>query len=556
MPRGTKPVPAQGTPRALIERELERRFKRGDAAAASEKMSLSQFLKLAWPFVDANKFLPNFHLDAICEHYEAVSRGLIDRLVVNIPPGYAKSLITSIAWPAWEWGPFGNPKTRWLCISHMGTSEAPAVRDAQRMRALIQSTWYQSQWGPVFSLVPDQNEKTYFKNDKLGSRVSGGFSVVSGLRGDRVAIDDPTKLEDALRLVALEDAINGYEHAVRSRVIDEGASIVLIMQRLHEMDLAGYLLKRDGWTHLRLPYAFEPHDRCRVFINHELFFEDPRTYEGEPLHPGMKGAVREAERLKKERPDLFVGQYQQRPVPVEGAQIKLAWLQRYVMLPPVFDDALITVDCAFKDSEVNSWVVLQCWGRRHAMAYLIDQWRGHWDMPETCEQLLAFAAKHKYATAKWVEAKANGIGVVQTLKVKLPGVMSTDDDEDILKKFVMGSKEAKLAAVSPYFQAGQVFIPANDVEWVPEYVHELTSFPKTFHDDQVDATSMALYKLMYQVESHVAASEVVGEGADMGVLRGIWDNAFASSPATIAETERNAFGTRATVADLLKNFGG
>ena len=152
------------------------------------KRSLAAFVRLAWPIIEPNAYVHGWHIDALCEHLEAITDGvelpdgsIYNRLLVNIPPGTAKSMIVSVLWPCWEWGPAGKPHSRFLCVSH---SQKLAVRDNMRSRRLIMSEWYQQRW-PV-KMVSDQNEKMKFENDQGGWREAAAAGSITGSRGDRV----------------------------------------------------------------------------------------------------------------------------------------------------------------------------------------------------------------------------------------------------------------------------------------------------------------------------------------------------------------------------------
>src|SRR5690606_34247123 len=169
-----RPLTLTEADRLAIERELCRR-------------SLADFAKLAWPILEpATPLKWGWALDAICQHLEAVSDGRINRLLMNVPPGTMKSLLTAVIWPAWEWGPRGMPEKRFISTAH---KQDLAVRDNLKCRRLIQSEWYQARW-PI-TLTGDQNAKTKFENDRTGFREAMAFTSMTGARGDRVILADP-----------------------------------------------------------------------------------------------------------------------------------------------------------------------------------------------------------------------------------------------------------------------------------------------------------------------------------------------------------------------------
>src|SRR5512133_2675405 len=129
---------------------------------------LREFIKQAWSVVEpATEFVRGWHLDAICDDLEAVSRRQIRNLLINIPPRHMKSLAVAVFWPVWEWITW--PERRWLFSSY---ALSLSIRDSVKCRRLLQSAWFQSYWGDRFALTGDQNAKERFENDKSGYRLA------------------------------------------------------------------------------------------------------------------------------------------------------------------------------------------------------------------------------------------------------------------------------------------------------------------------------------------------------------------------------------------------
>jgi len=253
---------------AIIDAELARR----DASEEAERLSndLSAFVREAWHTLKPNEaFQDNWHITTICEHLEAVSRGEIRNLQVWIPPGMMKSLNVSVFWPAWEWT--RDPWLRyWTAVYELGL----AGRLAGLSRNVMASPWYQARWGHKFRLV--KTSENYFSNDKGGTRLATApGSTGLGEHGHRVIIDDPINAQaaDATSRVTL-DATNGwYDGTVQGRKADPTKAVeVIIMQRLHENDLAGHAYEQNphAWTILCLPERYES-DHPFAYI------KDPRS---------------------------------------------------------------------------------------------------------------------------------------------------------------------------------------------------------------------------------------------------------------------------------------
>lgn len=438
--------------------------------------SLSEFVKLAWPVLEPGQpYVHGWHMDAICEHLEAITNGELTRLLINVPPGTSKSTLVSVFWPAWEWGPRNLANKRIISASH---EQGLAVRDTLKMRRLIQSDWYQRLWG--ITLTGDQNQKTYYENDKTGFRQACAVASMTGRRGDTVAWDDPHSSESALSDAHRETAIRVFQETLPTRLNNpDRSAIVIVMQRLHEDDVSGFILKGDyGYEHLCLPMEFEPERRCITRIG----FTDPRKEEGELLFP--ERFPREVvERDKKVMGSAAVaGQFQQRPSPRGGGIFKDQWWQYYDKLPRM-EWRGIWADTAQKAGEKNDYSVLQCWGKsKSGDAYLIDQIRGKWEAPELLANARAFWAKHKAGDSALrsfrIEDKVSGTGLIQTLKregVPVQGIQRLSGQD----------KVSRAMDAAPSIEAGLVHLP-KDAPWLSDFLAEARAFPQGKNDDQID----------------------------------------------------------------------
>lgn len=459
-----------------LDRELARR-------------SLGEFCKMAWNVLEpATPIKWGWALDAMCEHLEAVHNGQIKRLLMNVPPGMMKSLLTGVFFPAWEWGAGGNPSLRYLTTAH---KEDLAIRDNLKCRRLISSDWYQERWS--VELCGDQNAKKKFENTATGFRESMAFRSLTGSRGDRIIIDDPLSVDDAFSEAALSAAEQTFLEAVPSRVNNQDSAIIVIMQRLHERDTAGIILSRQlGYEHLMLPMRFEPERRCATCIG----FTDPRTEDGELLFPERFSEAQVSEMERTMGSFATAGQLQQRPMPRGGGLFKSDWIQHWDKLPERFDAAVISWDMTFKESATSDFVVGQVWGRKDGAFYLVDQFRGRWDFVKSLEQFVAAARKYPRITRKLIEDKANGPAIISALKRKVTGIIPITPKE---------SKEARANAVTTLWEARNVYLPPPDrYPWVAQdFIPELLAFPSGAHDDGVDAMTQALNDLNRHSGLHI-----------------------------------------------------
>ena len=449
-------------------------------APQTPRLSLRDYMRLAWHVVEpATPFVPGWHLDAIAEHLEAVTSGQIRRLLVNMPPRHMKSLAVSVFWPTWEWT--RHPECRWLYSSY---ALSLSIRDSLKCRRLIQSPWYQAHWGSVFQLAGDQNLKTRFDNDRSGYRIAtsvGGAATGEG--GDRVVCDDPHNVREAESDAMREATLTWWDQVMSTRLNDpETGSLVIVMQRVHERDLAGHVLAQGGYEHLCLPAEYEP----RVWTT-SIGWCDPRTELGELLWPQRFPASALAELKLRLGSYGAAGQLQQRPAPAEGGRLKRAWWRYWLEPPARFDEQLQSWDMAFKAGDGSDYVVGQVWGRRGADCYLLDQVRDRMDLPATLQAVRALSVKWPGAVTKLVEDSANGPAVIQTLRHELPGLIAVNPE---------GGKLTRVAAISPAVEAGNVYLPdPARAAWVGDLVNECAAFPNGAHDDQVDALSQALLRL-------------------------------------------------------------
>ncbi len=228
-----------------------------ELSAERERRSLLAFTIAAWPTVLPDEFTPGFHIEAVCEHLEALSSGQISKLLINLPPRHGKSSLISVFWPAWVWA--SRPETRFLYASY---ALSLAERDSAASRRLIESPWYQTRWGNRFQLANDQNSKARFQTDQGGHRIAtsvGGSATGEG--GDFIVIDDPHKIDEATSSAAArENVISWFDSTISTRRNHPGqGGIAVIGHRLHEHDLSGHLLAQGtGFTSVCPPSTTQP----------------------------------------------------------------------------------------------------------------------------------------------------------------------------------------------------------------------------------------------------------------------------------------------------------
>jgi phage terminase large subunit-like protein len=299
--------------RAKSELELEQVRQNADEIRERCK-SFKQFVIEAWKVLEPSTPLKwAWHMDAIAMHLEAITFGQITpKLIVNIPPGSSKSMLISVLWQAWVWGPCNMPGKKFLSTSY---DVGNVNRDTRKTRDLILSEWYQELW----PMPLKRQGEASFENYSFGTREGVAFVAMMGKRGDFVMIDDPHSLTGSESEVERTKAVRIFIEGGQNRLNDQQESaMVIVMQRLHEADLTGALLARElGYIHVMIPMEFEVENKSITPI-----WEDPRSYDGELMDP-VRMPQSAVELLKKDNDYMWAGQYQQRPAPREGGMIKV-----------------------------------------------------------------------------------------------------------------------------------------------------------------------------------------------------------------------------------------
>ena len=438
--------------------------------------SLAEFARRAWHIVEpATPFIDGWHIDIISECLEAVSRGEIKSLIVNMPPRHMKSMLVCVFWPCWEWTT--KPHTRWLFASY---AQALSIRDSLKCRRILDSQWYKSLW-PDVELLGDQNQKARFENSATGVRVAtsvGGSAT--GVGGNRIVVDDPHKAghkSDRIR----ESVIAWWNEEMSTRGNSKESARVIVGQRIHEHDLCGFLLDNSSYEHLCLAAEYDG-PRSRLSLD----WSDPRTKDGEPLWPARFGRE-EIDELKTALGSYAASaQLQQRPAPAGGGMLKEDWW-RFFDDPPECDEIIQSWDMAFKGGKKGSFVVGQVWGRKGANFYLLDQVRRRMSFPETVSAVRALTVRWERTGCILVEDKANGPAIIDTLKDEIPAILPVTPRD---------SKIGRLSAVSALIEAGNVYLPnPSKFLWVQDFLTEAASFPVGSQNDQIDSMSQALTRL-------------------------------------------------------------
>jgi predicted phage terminase large subunit-like protein len=460
------------------------------------RRSLADFARMAWPVMEpATDLKWGWALDAICEHLEAVTDGELKRLLMNVPPGSMKSLLTGVIWPAWEWGPRGLASHRFLGTAH---KQDLAVRDNMKCRRLIQSAWYQRLW--PLALTSDQNAKTKFENAATGFREAMAFTSMTGSRGDRVILDDPHSVDDANSPAKLQGDILTFREALPSRVNNDQSAIVIIMQRLNEGDVSA-VAKDLGYEHLMIPMRFEEERRCTTSIG----WTDPRVIDGELMFPERFPQQQVVELERTLGVYATAGQLQQRPAPREGGLFKPSWFAPISARPIDIIRTVRAWDLAATAKSTSNdpdWTAGVRMSRTKAGVFIIEGCRRFRGSPMEVENSLL------------AQAPIDGSAVTVRL-AQDPGQAGKSQAEQLVRKLAgypvkverpTGDKATRAAPLASQAEAGNVRIlltgDTSADAWIQPFLDELALFPAGSHDDQVDAAADAFNELALGGQSY------------------------------------------------------
>jgi predicted phage terminase large subunit-like protein len=422
-------------------------------------------------------FAPNWHLEIIAAKLTEVRQGKIRRLIINLPPRHLKSLMASIAFPAWYLGL--DPSVQILCVSYAQDLADKLARDC---RGIMISPWYRQ----IFAtrLAAHRQAVQEFITTRQGYRLAtstGG--VLTGRGADIILIDDPLKPEEALSDAQRQAANEWYDHTLYSRQNDkQRGAIVIIMQRLHEDDLVGHVLGQEDWEVLSFPAIAEADETHEIetIWGPQCFTRCP----GEALHPDRE-PLETLARIRRTIGEYnFAGQYQQSPAPLGGGLVKAEWFKRYREneLPEHFDRIVQSWDTANKATELSDFSVCTTWGVKNKELFLLAVFRQKLEYPALKRAVREQQNRFK-ATVVLIEDKASGTQLIQEL-IK-------DGCHAVTRYQPTTDKVMRLHAQTALIENGFVRIP-EEAPWLAEYLHELTVFPNGKHDDQADSTAQFL----------------------------------------------------------------
>ena len=435
--------------------------------------SLRTFVKFAWGLVESSQeYVHGWHVDAICDHLEAVTRGDILKLIINIPPRHGKSTLISVLWPAWVWTK--QPEVKWLFGSY---AAALSIRDNIRFKDVIKSDFYQGLFGNKIT-----NTK---RGHRIATSVTGGST---GEGGDYIVADDPHKIEESESEIARQTAIDWWVQTINTRKNNPATTrMVLVMQRVHENDLSGYLLEHGkGFTHLCLPTKYEK----KVYIT-PIGWQDPRKEEGELLWP-KRFTQEVVDDLEFELgPYGFASKYQQRPAPKAGAMFQPQWFRLETGYPIEVKKIVRFWDKAGTSGGGAYTVGVRMSVSLNNIVYVEDVIRAQLDDLDR-ERLIRQTAERDRMRAPhtqiWLEQEG-GSGGKDSIAASIRNLAGYI----VFAERPTGDKATRASPYAAYAKAGNVVLCNGP--WVDAYLKELSFFPFGKYKDQVDASSGAFNKL-------------------------------------------------------------
>lgn len=431
---------------------------------ADNRSDLLTFVKTMFEARKGVPLLENWHQVAICNALERVVVGKTKRLIINIPPRSGKTELAVINFMAWCMGNW--PDCEFI---HASYSKRLATTNTWNARATVEHEKFTEIFGQI-ALRHDSNAKDEWRTESGGIvYATGADGTITGYGagkmrkdfGGAIIIDDPHKAGEANSDTMRGNVIDWFSTTMESRKNRPDTPIIVIMQRLHEEDLSGWLLNGgngETWEHLNIPAESD----------------------GESFWP-EQFPIDDLKRKEKANQYVYAGQYLQRPAPIGGGIFKDHWWQYYTALPR-FKYRAIYADTAQKTKEQNDFSVFQCWGvTDDGRAFLIDMLRGKWEAPELLANGRAFWNKHKSRDTGTlrsfkIEDKVSGTTLIQTLKREGIPVVGIQRNID---------KVTRAMDAAPSVEAGLVYLPQG-AEYLSDIMREASQFPNSTHDDTLD----------------------------------------------------------------------
>ena len=446
------------------------------------------FIEYIFKNIYKKPFLKYWDQELICTSLEKVYYHEITRLIINIPPRYGKTELVSILFPAWCY--IKNINCNFIIASY---SDSRALKNSNSIQEIIKHDNFQKFWNIEISDKESAKRRWSIKRGGQTYSVSSAGAVTgegAGVMGSKefggaLLIDDPQKADEERSDLKRENVVSNFNNTLATRINSINTPIILITQRIHEGDLSGHLLSgksiSGNFEHIKLSALKE-----NVKPSHYLVSKYDKRKENEPLRPDRHSLEKLLE-IKVNNPQVFAGQYQQNPAPIEGSIVKKEWIRYYDTFPESSDNRIfISCDMSFKKTGTSN-TCLSVYGitNENQDIYLIDQICEKMSFVETVQNLKRLISRYKSYESILIEDKANGSAIVNFLKY--------DGVDSVIAVPVPSnqSKEERLSRVTSLYHSGNIFYP-KQASWIDEHVYEICTFPKSAYNDRVDSESQFL----------------------------------------------------------------
>jgi predicted phage terminase large subunit-like protein len=444
------------------------------------------FLKSFWDVIIPDEFKENWHIQYLCSELQKVGERVFNReekeydLIINVPPGTSKSTIVTIMFPVWCW-----VRDARLKIISASYSESLSTQHSIKSRDLLKSDKFQRLFPGLIEFKYDSDGKTLYENTKGGSRITTSVGgSVTGLHAHIICLDDLLNPKKAASEVERKNANDWIDNTISTRKVDKKITpTILVMQRLHETDCTGHILAKEGRVkHICLPAELsedvQPEDLKEKYVDGLL---DPVRLSREILEESKLNLGSLA----------YAGQFQQRPAPEEGGILKkehfkvISRDEFLKMVPnPVFNSY---IDPAYTAKKTNDPTALMSACIHNHCLYILDVEEVWKELPDLIKFIKVFAERngHNHKSRVYVEPKASGLSVVQSLKESELNVIESESPKD--------DKVTRAHGIAPFIEAGKChLVGSSETTWIKKFLDQCTMFPFAAHDDIVDTLIMAV----------------------------------------------------------------
>jgi predicted phage terminase large subunit-like protein len=449
-----------------------------DTLNALLRTNLPAFVEKVFSTVaPGQKYHRNWHIQAICHQLERCRRGECKRLLITMPPRCLKSISASVAFPAYLLG--HDPSAQVMCISY---GQDLSAKHGNDMRHVMEQIWYEE----VFPKTQIKSStQAYLKTTKMGSRISTSVGgAITGLGAEIIIVDDAHKADEGASETKREQVIEWYRSSLLSRLNNkEEGVIIVIQQRLHEEDLAGYLIEKGGFVHLNLPAVATEKEKIPIGDNKFI-----TRLPGDLLDKYLLSQAVLDQVQAEMGGYAYAAQYLQEPAPIGGGMVKTEWFKYYKNRPAKLngDRIVQSWDTAMTANDSSDYSVCTTW---HVKAtgeiYLLHVYRKKLEYPQLYKESKRLIVKYK-PDVILIEASAAGTPLFQDLR-QYPELRCR-----LFPIKPQNDKVTRMYTQTPVLESGIVYLDKLAV-WLPEFQRELSRFPKTKHDDQVDSVSQFLY---------------------------------------------------------------